>query len=140
MRHIKLYETFKKELEFNSEKEIELTFRFLLNRNAKSETLKRKIKEKFVERMKPPFFFNDLIFHSFEIDYISDIPYKNNLLASEYAIKAKVSVDKDAPKNAKDLDILIKNGIIQFLKLEEDNFFQQEVMESIIVSFEYIQD
>ena len=137
MRHIKLYETFKKELKINSERDVELTFRFILKRNAKSETLQRKIKEKFIERIKPPFYFNDLTFYSFDIDYVADIPQKQ-FVASEYAIKAKVTIDNDAPKNMKDLDRLIKNGIIQFLKLEEDRYFEQEVEESIVVSFEYI--
>ena len=50
MRHIRLYEDFKKELIFDSEKEIEMTFRFLLRNNVKGETLKRKIKERFIER------------------------------------------------------------------------------------------
>jgi VIT1/CCC1 family predicted Fe2+/Mn2+ transporter len=52
------------------------------------------------------------------------------MMASEYAIKAKVDVDIDAPKNSKDFDRLIKAGIVQFLKLEEDKYFQNEVEES----------
>lgn len=138
MRHIKLYEEFNKEVSFNQEKEIEVTFRFLLKNNIKSETLKRKIKERFIEKIKPPFFFNDLAFYSFDIDFIADIPYKKNKIASEYAIKAKIAVESDAPKSVKDLDKLIKSGITQFLKLEEDKYFQNEVEESIIVSFEYM--
>lgn len=138
MRHIKLYEDFKKEEIFNQEKEIEVTFRFLLKDNIKSETLKRKIKERFIERIKPPFYFNDLTFYSFEIDFIADIPYKKKKIASEYAIKTKVAIENDAPKSVKDLDKLIKSGITQFLKLEEDKYFQNEVEESIIVSFEYM--
>lgn len=138
MRHIKLYEDFKKEEIFNQEKEIEVTFRFLLKDNIKSETLKRKIKERFIERIKPPFYFNDLTFYSFEIDFIADIPYKKKKISSEYAIKTKVAIENDAPKSVKDLDKLIKSGITQFLKLEEDKYFQNEVEESIIVSFEYM--
>jgi hypothetical protein len=138
MNHIKLYEQFKKELEFNTEKEIELTFRFVLKQNTNPQIVKRKIKERFIERIKPPFNFNDLTFYSFDIDYISDVPYSKNMMASEYAIKAKVDVDIDAPKNSKDLDKLIKAGIVQFLKLEEDKYFQNEVEDSILVSFEYL--
>lgn len=138
MNHIKLYEEFKREIEFNSEREIELTFRFLLQPGVSPQSLKRKIKEKFIERIKPPFNFNDLTFYSFNIDHISEVPYENNRMASEYAIKAKVSVDKDAPKNSKDLDRLIKIGIVQFLKLEEDKYFQNEIDKSILVSFEYL--
>ncbi len=138
MNHIKLYEEFKKELEFNTEKEIELTFRFVLKQNINPQTLKRKIKERFIERIKPPFNFNDLTFYSFDIDYVSDVPLTKNMMASEYAIKAKVDIDGDAPKNSKDLDKLIKIGIVQFLKLEEDKYFQNEVEESILISFEYL--
>lgn len=137
MRHIRLYEEFKKEMVFNSEKEIEMTFRFLLNKNVKSETLKRKIKERFIERIKPPFNFNDLTFYSFDIDFISDLPYKEKRMASEYAIKAKVAVEPDAPKNSKDLDRMIKSGLTRFLKLEEDKYFANEVEQSIVISFEY---
>lgn len=137
MRHIRLYEEFKKEIVFDSEKEIEMTFRFLLNKNVKSETLQRKIKERFIERIKPPFNFNDLTFYSFDIDFISDLPYKEKRMASEYAIKAKVAVEPDAPKNSKDLDRMIKSGLTQFLKLEEDKYFANEVEQSIVISFEY---
>lgn len=138
MRHIKLYEEFKKEEFFNIKKEIEMTFRFLLKKNVKSEVLQRKIKEKFIEQVKPPFNFNDLTFYSFDIDYISDVPYRGNLMSSEYAIKTKVAVEPDAPKNSNDLDRLIKSGIIQFLKLEENKYFTDEVEQSIVISFEYI--
>jgi len=138
MRHIRLYEDFKKQLIFDSEKEIEMTFRFLMKKDIKSETLKRKIKERFIERIKPPFNFNDLTFYSFDIDFICDVPYKNNRMASEYAIKAKVAVEPDAPKNSKDLDKMIKVGLTQFLKLEEDEYFKDEVEQSIVISFEYV--
>lgn len=137
MRHIKLYEEFRKEMVFNSEKEIEMTFRFLLKKNVKSETLKRKIKERFIERIKPPFNFNDLTFYSFDIDFICDLPYKENRMASEYAIKAKLAVEPDAPQNSKDLDKMIKAGLTQFLKLEEDKYFANEVEQSIVIFFEY---
>lgn len=137
MRHIRLYEDFKKELIFDLEKEIEMTFRFLLRNNVKSETLKRKIKERFIERIKPPFNFNDLTFYSFDIDFICDVPYKSKRLASEYAIKAKVAVEPDAPKSSKDLDRMIKAGLTQFLKLEEDKYFVNEVEQSIVISFSY---
>lgn len=138
MSHIHLYEEFKKQVIFNEKKEIEMTFRFLLKKNVKSEVLQRKIKEKFIEQIKPPFNFNDLTFYSFDIDYISDVPYRGKLMSSEYAIKTKVAVEPDAPKNSNDLDRLIKAGIIQFLKLEKNKYFENEVEQSIVISFEYI--
>lgn len=137
MRHIKLYEEYKKNIIINTEKEVEITVRFLLNKNIKSKLLQRKIKEKFIEKLKPPFKFNDLTFYSFDIDFISDVPYNGKLIALEYAIKSKVSIDSDAPKNDKDLDRLIKKGITQFLKLEEDAYFSNEVELTVVVAFEY---
>jgi hypothetical protein len=137
MRHIKLYEEFKRNITINSNKEVEMTVRFLLKKNIKSELLQRKIREKFIEKLKPPFNFNDLTFYSFDIDFISNVPYKGKLIASEYAIKSKVAFSSDAPTNKKDLDNLIKEGIYQFLRLEEDTYFSDEVELTSVVAFEF---
>jgi hypothetical protein len=136
-RYIKLYEEFSNDLEITLEKEIEVTFRFLLRKGVKSELLKRMINERFIERIKPPFTYSDIIYYSFDIDHIADIPMKGNRIQSEYAIKAKI-VFEDVTLDPKTIDKMIKRGIANFLKLEEDSYFKDEVEKSTIVSMDYI--
>lgn len=136
-KKIKLFEQFLKDLDISLEREIEVTFRFLLKENIKSETLLRKIEQRFVQKTKPPFKYHDFTFYEFDIDFVSDIPLKNKRIESEYAIKAKVKFDDDANLNSKEMDRMLKDAMSEFLKLEEDKYFSDEVEESVIISYEY---
>jgi hypothetical protein len=135
---IKLFEDFLKEFEISLEREVQVTFRFLLKEGVKSETLLRKIEDKFIQEVKPPFEYEDFIFYEFQIDFISDIPLRNKRIESEYAIKAKVKFDENSNLNSKEMDRVLRDGITKFLKLEEDEHFSDEIEESIIVSYEYL--
>lgn len=137
-RNIILFEDFFSDFEISLERELLVTFRFLLKKNVSSHTLQRKIKDKFIDQITPPFEYNDFIFHEFSIDFISDIPLKNKRIESEYAIKAKVKFGEDAPVSSKEIDRSLRNGIIKFLKLEENEEFSEEVEETVIISYEYI--
>ena len=135
-QYIKLYEDFAKKMEITLQKEIDVTIRFMLHKNVKSETFQRKIKENFIESIKPPFTYSDITFYSFDMDYISDIPMKNRV-ESEYGIKAKLVFD-DVELTDVIIDKMIKRGIASFLKLEEDINFADIVESSYIVSLNYI--
>jgi hypothetical protein len=137
-KNIKLFEDFFKNYDISLERELIVTFRFLLKKDVKSETLLRKIKDRFIDQVKPPFKYGDFTFYEFEIDFISDIPLKNKRVESEYAIKAKIKFDEDAPISSTEIDRSLRNGIIKFLKLEEYTEFEEEVEETIIISYEYI--
>jgi hypothetical protein len=136
-RYIKLYEEFREDLEITLQREIDVTFRFLLWRGVKSETLQRKIKEKFIESIKPPFTYSDITFYSFDMDHISDIPLKSNKIQSEYGVKAKL-VFENVELDEIGINEMIKRGISNFLKLEEDEYFENEVEKSKIVSIDFL--
>ena len=72
------------------------------------------------------------------IDFISDIPLKNKRIESEYAIKAKIKFGEDAPLSSKEIDRSLRKGIIKFLKLEEYQEFNEDIEETVIISYEYI--
>lgn len=136
MKFIKVFEQFEKSIGINVEYEVETTFRFLLKRGVSPDTLHRKIKEKFVEQLKPPFTYNDILYNDFEIAHIADIPVKNGT-ESEYTIKAVVSINiGDKKISNRKIDNMIRRGITTFLKLEEDKFFSKEVALSTIISYD----
>ena len=137
-RNVKLFEDYFSDFETPLERELLVTFRFLLKKGVKSQTLQRKITDKFIDQIKPPFEYDDFTFHEFMIDFISDIPLKNKRIESEYAIKAKIKFGEDAPLSSKEIDRSLRKGIIKFLKLEEYQEFNEDIEETVIISYEYI--
>lgn len=136
-KYIKLYEEYVENVEISLQREIDVTIRFLVRENVKTETLQRKIEQRFIESIKPPFTYSDITFYSFDIDHISDIPLGQNRFESEYGIKAKLVFD-DVELDDLTIDKMIKRGITSFLKLEEDSYFLDDIESSTIVSLDYI--
>lgn len=137
MKYIRLFEAFKKSFKVEYKQDVDVTFRFLLKKGVSAETVHRKIIDRFIKRYNPPFVYGDILYHTFDINKVADIPVKDRI-ESEYSIRATVKLDirGDAPMTPGKMNKMIRRGITMFLKLEEDRYFAKEVESSVVVSYD----
>ncbi len=137
MKYIKLFEAFRGNFKVEYKQDVDVTFRFLLKKGVSAETVHRKIIDRFIERYNPPFLYGDILYHTFDITKVADIPVKNRI-ESEYSIKATVELDikGNVPMTPGKMNKMIRRGITMFLKLEEERHFAKEVESSVVISYD----
>jgi hypothetical protein len=132
-KFIKLYEEFIDEASLN--KFVEVTFRFSIKEGINPETIKNKLESKFIQTINPPFYYDDLVFKGFEIDFIGDIEEEGRI-ESEFAIKSEVNYNSDEIIDLKLIERQMKVGIEEYLQNEVYALLRDEVESIDIIEYQ----
>lgn len=134
-KFIKLYEEFVDRNKMTLTKFIEVTFRLLVKEGVNPETIKNKIESKFIQTTNPPFYYDDLVFNEFEVDFIGDIDEEGRI-QSEIAIKTEVKYISDEITDLKMVERHMKMGAQEYLHDEVYNFVRDEVESMDIIEYQ----